>query len=187
MNRGMPVFAHMRKRAMFFNMGAKEWLRTVAVMAVAAACALALGGWTHEVERPLSALDAQQAATDYRTCLAAVKRAAFLEESGDPSRLSDADRAAAARAEELGITADMSEEDALALAPTTETAVEPVVPDVPRWFLVFGGPTLLAMILQMELWPGTCIANEAARNAAFARSVREFASRPRRYLEGAHR
>lgn len=184
----MPVFRPMRKRRMFLSLGAREWLRVALAMGLGALAALALGGWTHEVQAKTTSTQAQQMLSEHYARLAAVQEAERLMEAAgtrdlDLVDLDAGERALLAEAAELGITASTSRSGLAALVPPTVAAVQPVVPDLPRWALCFVLPSLATAMLNLELWHGTSLVREAGHFARFHRMQRTFASRPKAYLK----
>lgn len=185
----MPVFKPMRKRRMFLSLGGREWLRVAAAMGLGALLALALGGWTHEVQARTTSTQAQRILSEHYERLAAVQEAERLMDAAgtrnlDLIDLSDDERALLAEAAELGITASTSRSELSALVPATVAAVQPVVPDLPRWAICFVLPSLATALVNLELWHGTSLLKEAKRFAGFHRMQRSFASTPKAYLKG---
>lgn len=184
----MPVFKPMRKRRMFLSLGGREWLRVAIAMGLGALLALALGGWTHEVQARTTSTQAQQILAGHYERLAAVQQAERLMDAAgtrnlDLVDLSAEERELLAEAAELGITASTERSELSKLVPATVAAVQPVVPDLPRWAVCFVLPSLAVAMLNLELWHGTSLLKEARRFASFHRMQRSFASAPKAYLE----
>lgn len=185
----MPVFKPMRARRMFLSLGGREWLRVAIVMGLGALLALGLGGWTHEVQARTTSTQAQQILAGHYERLAAVQQAERLMDAAgtrnlDLVDLSAEERELLAEAAELGITASTERSELSKLVPATVAAVQPVVPDLPRWAVCFVLPSLAVAMLNLELWHGTSLLKEAKRFARFHRMQRSFASTPKAYLQG---
>ena len=185
----MPVFKPMRKRRMFLSLGGREWLRVAVAMGLGAMAALALGAWTHEVQAPTTSTQAQLMLSEHYERLAAVQEAERLMDSAGTRNLelidlSPDERELLAEAAELGITASTSRSELSALVPPTVAAVQPVVPDLPRWAICFVLPSLATALVNLELWHGTSLLKEARRFIKFHRMQRSFSSMPKAYLAG---
>lgn len=182
----MPVFKAMRRRRMLLGLGLKEWLRIAASLVIGAALAIALGGWTHVADIPLTASDLQEEYGRYSSYQAALQKSEKLMDAAGIDDifaidLTQDERALAGEALSLGITADMGREELTGLIPKSATQIVPVIPDIPRWMVCLGLPLVITVLLNVEVSHNTTLSREASRLIAHLRSQRTFTSMPNSY------
>ena len=184
-----PIFKPIRSRFMVAGLSAGAALAVLAVFAVGAALAFALGSWTRAVEVAVPDAERAERIAEFRSLSTQVDSIEKQRRETGAASYSDMELTAAQErslglCEELGIRPGMGRFELEALVPATEERQVEVLPFLARVVLLVLAPTGAVYIALAEI-NRTTMAREAARALRFARSQKDYRCAPREFASRA--
>ena len=182
-----PIFKPLRDKFRVFGIPVMKFFLILAVGIACVGIAAGTGAWQHTVTQSYTSAEMQTLKNDYSSTLTALtsiesQRQRLGASSYEAMELSGTQKETLAKANELGITASMTSEEAEALVPTSHSASVPVIPDAVRYFVIVGFPVIAMFALFMEM-NRTSLYKELKRTWRGINSQKVYKSRPIEYVE----
>lgn len=182
-----PIFRPLRAKFQPFGIPAGKFLGIIGVAFIGVVLAVATGNITHVVERPYDNDDLFNLELEYRNLQKSLnnieaERVAGNYESYSDMKLDADQKDTIKECQKRGIQGDMSRKQLDALIPETHMVTEPVMPGPFRAILFVALPVIALVSLHMEI-NRTSLWKELKRAIAYAKSQKEYRSRPISFVE----